>query len=144
MPVEVDDRLGGEPQHVPHLELRFSEGPRTEHGFVPGKNPAKSDIALVNKRHARSAAAIAPSLWRAASGVGVPEDTPRAPRVRHPGVERETYSIDLYPCSWPIAGIKYKLEAYIRTGRAFSRKSKTFPFIQYLSVCERETSLAPK
>lgn len=34
----------------PHLELRFSHGPRTSLGFVLGKDPATSDIVLVNEK----------------------------------------------------------------------------------------------
>lgn len=43
-----------EPAHVPHLELRFSAGPRTRDGFVLGKDPKSSDIVLVNRHNISS------------------------------------------------------------------------------------------
>lgn len=47
---DSDDEPGSNPAHLdaPHLELRFSQGPRTGCGFVLGRDPATSDIVLIN------------------------------------------------------------------------------------------------
>lgn len=40
-----------DPDTLPYIELRFSDGPRTSSGFVFGKDPEASDIVLPDDKH---------------------------------------------------------------------------------------------